>query len=222
MPDKTDTTITISAFSWVPDFARGQVRDLIVRWALEEMGPRYETALLDATSPRGEDYIAWQPFDQVPAYREGGVQAFESGAILILLAAKHGQLLPTDPTARAKVLSWHSAALSSVEPALRPISLLPLFHGDQPWTEGAVTALKPLAEKRLQRVSDALGGNDWIAGDFSIADILLVFVLRSFGANMIDAHTNLVAYRERGIARPAFQRALQAQLDDFTTEETTA
>ena len=205
----------ISAFDWVPDFAKGQVRDLVARWAFEEMGVEYDTHLLNARQPRGPDYVAWHAFDQVPAFRDGEVELFESGAILLYLAEKHGKLLPTDPAGRGKVTSWLFATLNTVEPNLRPVSILPLFHSDKDWAQGAADGLRPLAEKRLQRVSDALGDAEWIAGDFSIADILLVFVLRSFGADMIDAHANLVAYRDRGVARPAFQRALAAQIADF-------
>ncbi len=209
---------TITAFSWVPDFARGQVRDMVVRWAFAELGLDYRTELLNAASPRGEGYIEWHPFDQVPAYRDEQVEMFESGAILIHLGEMHGHILPHEPAARAKALSWTAAILNTVEPALRPVSLLPLFHGDKPWTQEAVAALRPLAEQRLKRVSAALGEDAWIAGDFSIADILLVFVLRSFGGDMLAAHSNLVAYRDRGIARPAFEQALARHLDDFTTE----
>ncbi len=209
---------TITAFSWVPDFAKGQVRDIIARWAFAELGLDYRTELLNAASARGEEYVEWHPFDQVPAYRDEEVEMFESGAILIHLGERHGHILPQEPPARAKVLSWTAAILNTVEPALRPVSLLPLFHGGKPWTEEAVAALRPLAEQRLKRVSAALGENDWIAGDFSIADILLVFVLRSFGGDMIAAHPNLVNYMERAMARPAFEEALAKHLADFTTE----
>lgn len=211
----TTPPITISAFNWVPDFARGNVRDLPVRWALEEMGLPYETHLIDASKPRGDDYVAWQPFDQVPAMRDGEVEMFEAAAILLYLAEKSGELLPTDPAARAKVISWLFASVNSVEPPVRNVFVFPLFYGDQGWTEDAVAALMPLAEKRLQRLSDALGDDDWIAGEFSIADIMLTFLLRAVGTDAVLKFDNLAAYVERGKARPAYARALQGQLDDF-------
>jgi len=216
----TDATpVTISAFDWVPEFARGRVRDLIVRWALEELGRPYRTVLLDARQPRGPDYLAWQPFDQVPAYREGEVELFEAGAILVHLAEGDERLMPRDPAARAKVLSWTIGALNSFEPPVRQYSLLAVFQRDQPWCEDARDAFRPLAEKRMQRLADALGDAEWIAGRFSIADIVLVFLLESVAEEELVARfPTLVAYRARGTARPAYQRALQAQLDDFTDE----
>lgn len=210
--------LTISAFAWVPEFARGNVRDLPVRWALEEMGRPYEAHLLDATEPRDADYVAWQPFDQVPALRDGAVEAFEAAAILLYLGEQDERLLPREPAARWKAISWLFASVNSVEPPVRNVTLLPLFHGEQPWCEGAVAGLTPLAEQRLRRVSAALGENDWIAGEFSIADIMLSFILRTVGGETVAKFANLVAYIERGKARPAYQRALQAQLDDFSAE----
>jgi len=210
--------ITITAFQAVPDFARGNVRDLVVRWMLEEMGRPYRTHLLDGTEPRGAEYLAWQPFDQVPALRDGDLELFESGAILLYLGEQDERLLPRDPVARAKVVSWLFAALNSVELPVRPVATLPLFHGDKAWTADAVAALTPLAEGRLQRVVDALGDKEWIAGDFSIADIMLIFLLRTIGGELAKRHDSLDAYIERGCARPAFERALQAQLDDLDTE----
>ena len=92
----------VSAFGRVPDFAKGRVRDLRVRWAYEEIGVAYDTHLLDAMEPRGEDYVCWQPFDQVPALRDDGVEMFETGAILLHIAEKHGSLLPAQEPARSK------------------------------------------------------------------------------------------------------------------------
>ncbi len=211
-------TITISAFNWVPEFARGQVRDLVVRWALEEIGQPYRTHLLNAGTVRPAEYLAWQPFDQVPAYRDEAGELFESGAILLHLARDQASLLPTDPAARMQATSWLFAALGSIEPILRPIILMPLFNGDKEWCAPAVASMLPMAEKRLRLLSNALGEKEWLAGQFSIADIMMVYVLRSFGGEMINDFGNLLAYRARGVARPAFSRALQAQYDDFTGE----
>ncbi len=218
MGDLASANITISAFEWVPEFARGQVRDLTVRWALEEAGVPYRTLLLHAGSARPESYLSWQPFDQVPAYRDDTGEMFESGAILLHLGRQEERLLPADPATRMQAESWLFAAISSVEPVLRPITLMPLFSGDKEWCAPAVASMLPTAEKRLSRVAEALGDKDWFAGEFSVADIMMAFVLRSFGGQLINDHANLLAFRERALDRPAFARALQAQLDDLTGE----
>ncbi|QZH75149.1 MAG: glutathione S-transferase family protein [Erythrobacter sp.] len=208
----------LSAFAWVPDFAKGRVRDLRVRWALEEVGQPYETVLLNAMLPRGEDYVAWQPFDQVPAWRDGEVQMFETGAILLRLAEAHPTLLPAKPQARWQAISWLFAALNSIEPGLMQLVTVILFHQDKSWSGEAAAALRPFAEKRLQRLADALGDKDWLAGTFSIADIAMVTVLANADDALIEAQPHLAAYCARGHARPAYKRAMAAQLADFVED----
>ncbi len=78
--------IKLYAFRWVPDFARGHVRDLRVRWALEEAGIPYEQQLLDQGDQKSPDYLKLQPFGQVPAIEEDGATLFESGAIVLNIA----------------------------------------------------------------------------------------------------------------------------------------
>ena len=215
----TATKPTISAFGKVPEFAKGRVRDLRIRWALEEMGEPYETHLLDAYHPRGPEYVAWQPFDQVPAMRDGELEIFESGAILLYLAEKHGKLLPSDPQARWQAIAWLFAALNSVEPALNQITTAAVFHGEADWSDGALAAMKPFAQKRLQRVADALGDKDWLAGGFSIADILMASLFVNDVLELANEQPVLKAYRARAFERPAFQRARAAQMADFTDSE---
>ncbi|KLE35160.1 glutathione S-transferase family protein [Aurantiacibacter luteus] len=205
----------ISAFGWVPDFAKGRVRDLRVRWAFEELGLAYDTKLLDASTPRGEDYVSWQPFDQVPAYRDDEVELFESGAILLYLAEKHGKLLPADPQGRWTAIAWCFAALNSVEPQIFRPTMMRVFHAGEDWSQAASEASKPLARKRYQRLADALGGKDWLAGEFSIADILITTAFKTEDEGLIDEFPALVDYRDRAYARPAYQRALDAQCADF-------
>jgi len=206
----------VSAFGWVPDFAKGRVRDLRVRWALEEVGQRYDTVLLDASKPRGADYVAWQPFDQVPAYRDSEVEMFESGAILLRIAEDHPGLLPTDPQARWQAISWLFAALNSVEPSLMQLVSVTLLHKDKPWSADAAAALRPFAQQRLKRLCDALGDKDWLASEFSIADIALIVALKNADDGLIADQPRLAAYRARAQARPAYIRALDAQLADFS------
>ena len=211
----------ISAFHWVPDFARGRVRDLRVRWAYEEIGQPYETHLLHAGIPRGQDYLSWQPFDQVPALREGEIEIFESGAILLFIGEQDERLLPRDTTVRWQTISWLFAALNSVEPAVSLPMLLGFFSAEQPWSDDAQNSTKPFARKRLQRLADALGEKDWLTGTFSIADIAMVTTFLTDGAELVDEHPRLTAYRERAHARPAYQRALKAQMDDFVDPSST-
>ena len=209
----------VSAFNWVPDFARGHVRDLRVRWALEEIGRPYETVLLDATTPRGTDYLSWQPFGQVPALRERGFAMFESGAILLYLGQDDERLLPREAQARWRAVSWLFAALNSVEPALTALVDMKLFYADQPWSGAAFATLRPAADKRLAQLSQGLGQDEWLAARFSAADIMMITVLKIANTmDLLPGHPALQAYFQRGLARPAYQRALAAQLDDFTSE----
>ncbi|MGV3555839.1 MAG: glutathione S-transferase family protein [Croceibacterium sp.] len=211
---------TVTAFEWVPERVRGLVRDLRVRWALEEIGRAYDTELLDARSPRPEEYLTRQPFDQVPAFTEGDLRIFETGAILLYLGERDERLLPAEGQDRWTATSWLFSALNSVEPFVQRIALYDLFHSDKPWVPDAREVSVELCRKKLVRLSEALAGKDWLAGQFSVADIVMVTVLN------ILRHTDLVAeypalaeYKARGEARPAYQRALNAQLADFSEDQ---
>ena len=210
----------VTAFEWVPEFARGLVRDLRVRWALEEIGAPYDTELLNARSPRPEAYLARQPFDQVPAFTDGDLEIFETGAILLYLGEKDGRLLPAGGQARWTAIAWLFSALNSVEPIVQRITTYDLRNKDEPWAPGAREAALGMCRQKLGRLNDALAGKDWLAGQFSVADIAMVTVLN------ILRHTDLVAeypalaeYKARGEARPAYQRALAAQLADFSDDQ---
>lgn len=206
----------ISAFNWVPDLAKGRVRDLRVRWAFEEVGQPYDTVLFNAGQPRGEDYLHWQPFDQVPALRDGNVEMFESGAILLRIAEKSGKLLPEDEQSRWQAISWLIAALNTIDPVLGMLSWVAFFNADKDWSANAAKDTRPFASQRLQRVSDALDGKDWLASEFSIADIGMVTAFLNADETLVDEIPRLAAYRDRAMARPAYKRALDAQLADFT------
>ena len=210
----------VTAFEWVPEFARGLVRDLRVRWALEEIGAPYDTELLNARLPRPEAYLARQPFDQVPAFTDGDLEIFETGAILLYLGEKDGRLLPAGGQARWTAIAWLFSALNSVEPIVQRITTYDLRNKDEPWAPGAREAALGMCRQKLGRLNDALAGKDWLAGQFSVADIAMVTVLN------ILRHTDLVAeypalaeYKARGEARPAYQRALAAQLADFSDDQ---
>jgi len=209
----------VTAFNWVPPFARGLVRDLRVRWALEEIGQAYDTELLNARAPRPDEYLARQPFDQVPAFRDGDLDIFETGAILLYLGEQDARLLPTDTKARWEAISWLFSALNSVEPVIVRIISYDIFHSDKPWAPDAREASLGLCKQKLKRVNDALEGKEWLAGQFSIADITMVTVLNGLRhTDLIAEYPALAAYHARGTARPAYQRALDAQMADFVEE----
>lgn len=218
MPIDPNATIEITAFDWVPDFARGFVRDLRPRWACEELGLPYRERLISAMN-RPEWFYAEQPFGQVPVVKDGDLHLFESGAILVHLAEREGRLLPASGQARADVLGWLFAAYNSIEPlAMEQASVL-IFHAGEDWAEARKPILFEMIEKKLARVADALGTREWIAGAFSIADIALVSTLREFERNEAFAKfPSLVAYLDRGTGRPAFRRAIEAQLAAFSEE----
>lgn len=209
--------ITITAFKWVPPFARGLVRDLRVRWALEEAGLPYEEQLIDPAVQASAEYRAEQPFGQVPVLRENGIVLFESGSILLHIAARSPVLLPQDETARARAISWVFAALNSVEVMVQALAEVDLFYADRDWAQ----AKRPLAEAavrlRLAELSSWLGDREYLeGGGFSAGDLMMTTVLRILRhTQLVEAEPTLKAYQDRCEARPAFQRALRAQLAAF-------
>lgn len=209
--------IEITAFKWVPPFAAGLVRDLRVRWALEEAGLDYRERLLDAMTPRPREYLAEQPFDQVPVYRDGEVAMFESGAIVLHIAGKSAALMPRDPEGRARATSWVLAALNSVEPFVQQASAIGIFNADKEWAPGAQAYFTEFSRKRFARLADWLGDKDWLEDQFTAGDLMMTSVLRILrDTGIVAEFPNLAAYQARCEARPAFQRALDAQLAAFT------
>ena len=216
MPVDPNTAIEITAFKWVPDFAKGVVRDLRVRWALEEAGLDYRVRLLDAMTERPQDYFLEQPFGQVPIFVEGDLRMFETGAILLHLGERSEVLLPKEPIGKARATCWLIAALNSIEPMIFELINIDIFNRDEEWAK----LRRPEAEKkvrdRLKRVSDWLGDKEHLEGRFTVGDLMMTTVLRNLRHTMLVAeHPNLAAYQARCEARPAFQRALAAQLADF-------
>ena len=220
MPVDPNSNIEITAFRWVPNFAQGLVRDLRIRWALEEIGRSYRVRLLDATRPRPHDYFEEQPFGQVPIYKDDEVELFESGAILIHLGMQDERLLPTDPNGRMRGIAWLIAALNSVEPAILPLIMINVFSKGEAWTEEARPRFMERIEGRLKCLSDALGDQEWLEGRFTIGDLMLVTVLRQLRrTEILDQFPTIAALVKRGEARPAFQRALSDQLAVFREHE---
>ena len=215
MPINPDASIELTAFAWVPEPAHGLVKDLRVRWALEEAGLDYRVRLINLERPPG--YEREQPFNQVPCFRDGTVQIFESGAILQYLGEKSEALLPRDPRGKYRAIQWTYAALSSVEPFVQHRALLNSFYADQEWAKLAKPTADELARLRLGQVADWLGDNQWLEGDrFTIGDILMVTVLRlAERAQLLGDWPRLQDFVKRGEARSAFQRALGDQLAAF-------
>jgi glutathione S-transferase len=211
--------IRVTAFRWVPPFARGLVRDLRVRWALEEAGLPYEQRLIGREDQGSESYRRLQPFGQVPAYEEDGLVLFESGAIVLHVAQRSETLLPADPERRARVTAWMFAALNSVEPAIQHLAGLDLFYANEEWAKQRRPGAEEAARSRLVDLAAALDGREYLEGRFSAGDLLMTTVLR------ILRHTDLVAripalavYQARCEERPAFKRALAAQMNAFTEQ----
>jgi glutathione S-transferase len=216
MTTQSDPAIEITALNWVPPFAAGLVRDLRVRWALEEAGLRYRVRLLDSQSERQAEYYREQPFGQVPCYRESELRLFETGAIVQHIGEKDERLLPRDQVGRARAIQWTYAALNSVEPALQSLALIDLFYAGQEWAKLRRPGAEEFAKLKLKRVAEWLGENDWLEDRFTIGDLMMATVLRLLRhTGLVAERVNLAAYLARCEARPAFQRALAAQLGDF-------
>ncbi len=209
-------TITISAFRWVPDFAQGYVKDIRARWALEEAGVDYEVELIDPPVDRDHPYRAWQPFGQVPAYRDDEVELFESGAIVLHVGSRSEALSPRDAAGRARVTTGVISALNSVEPYVENYALLDVFHAGEPWVEERRPQAEELMTLRLASLAGWLGHRDYLEDRFTAADLMMATVLRGLDNwPLAERFRSLAAYRQRCLDRPAFARALEAQLRTF-------
>ena len=209
--------ITISAYKWVPPQVRGLVRDLRPRWALEEAGIPYTEKLIGLGEDQTSDwYRALQPFGQVPAMEEDGLKIFESGAIVLRIAQKSDVLMPKDEVSRLRTISWIFAAINSIEPPVQELALIQLAYSDQEWTKARKPMLDEWITKRLAQLADVRDGKDWLEGRFTAGDLMMVTVLRMLHTtDLLDKEPAIKAYVARGEARPAFQRALAAQLAAF-------
>jgi glutathione S-transferase len=212
--------IQVSAFRWVPPFAQGLVRDLRVRWALEEANWDYEELLLEPQDQKSESYRRLQPFGQVPAFKSNGLSIFESGAIVMHVAENSGALMPGDEAARAHVKTWMFASLNTVEPPIMMLNFMEL--------SGKAKDAGPLRDEiikaigvRLDNVATYLGANDYlVANRFTAADLLMTAVLRILrSTDLVSQRERLEAYRLRCEDRPAFKKALAAQMATFAANE---
>src|SRR6202035_1113503 len=179
MPVDPQASVRISAFKWVPPFAQGHVRDLRARWALEEAGVPYAVRKLDAVAERPADYFEEQPFGQVPSYRDDTVSLFESGAIVLHIGRDCETLLPTDPAARARATAWLIAALHSVDPYVMQLATIDVFAAGEEWAKLRRPGVIEMIDKRLSRLSSALGDKAYLDGDrFTAGDLIMTTVTR--------------------------------------------
>lgn len=200
-------TLILTTYDWVPDMPRGFVRDIRVRWLLEEIDRPYAVDTVPLREKSAE-HFARQPFGQVPMIRDGDLSLFESGAILLYLAEGTG-MMPDGPD-RHRAIQWLFAALNSLEPFTMVWAVAKFFQNDE---AAAARHEVPLRE-RLGQIDKALAGRDWLVADrFTVADLLLADTLRvPAGSGLLDGLPSLAAYLERAVARPAFARAHAAQM----------
>jgi glutathione S-transferase len=209
--------ITITAFKWGPPFAQGLVRDLRVRWALEEAGLPYRVESVPF-GDRNAEHFSHQPFGQVPWLTDGEISIFESGAILLHLGNRSNALMPADPRGRSEAIEWLFAALNSVEMPSVPWSLFK-FSGDDADTPGR-KMLNGFLNSRLRHMNTVLAEREWLAGAFSVADIAMSDVLR-----LVDRFDGLAGspacrdYVARATARPCFLKAHADQMAHFAAAD---
>jgi len=220
--------IVVTAFKWVPPFAKGLVRDLRVRWALEEAGLPYEQKLIGPEDQASAEYRALQPFGQVPVMmteddQGGSLELFESGAIVLGIAERPeagNSLLPADPCQRSRAITWLFAALNSIEPHVQNLAGIDLFYAGEEWAKLRRPGAEAMVQKRLSELAAALGDKDYLEDHFSIGDLMMTTVLRILRhTDLVDREPKLAAYLARCEARPAFQRALAAQMAVFEAAE---
>src|SRR5262245_64845027 len=116
--------ITVYGFGFVPPQVRGLVRDLRVRWALEETGIPYRVTLVGdrpGELPRDEYTRKLQPFGQIPAMTDGDLTLFESGAMVHYIAERNRTLLPESGRERTLVIQWMFAAINTLEPPIQQL-----------------------------------------------------------------------------------------------------
>ena len=209
--------LVLTTFDWVPEFPRGYVRDIRIRWALEEAGLKYSVKGVPFRA-RSAEHFALQPFGQIPWLVDGEISVFESGAILLYVGERSSALLPVDPKGRAQVQEWLFAALNSVEMATLPWFILKL-SGDTTETP-ARQQFDAFLDARLQHMEAVLAQRDWLSKSFSIADIAMADVLRL--VHRLEGLVEYPACRDyvaRAMARPAFVKAHAEQLAHFAAAD---
>src|ERR1700733_6706280 len=210
-------TIVITAFERSPDGGRGVARDTRVRWALEEVGQPYEVRLVSFRAKKEPAHLRLHPFGLIPTYDEFDLVLFETGAIVFHIAEHHAGLFPDDANARARAITWMFAALNTVEPPILELVTAKFLEGDKSWSTQRMPLVVDRVRDRLGQLSRRLGDADWLDGAFSAGDLMMASVLiRLKASGILSEYPNLAAYVARGEARPAYQRAFDAQKALYT------
>lgn len=214
-------TITITAFDRSPDGGKGLARDTRVRWALEEACLPYAVRLVSFQGLKEPEHLGLNPFGQIPTYEEDGLALFETGAIVLHIAGRHGRLLPADDGARARAIAWMFAAVNTVEPPILDLVTARIVEADRPWSAERLPLVMERVRVRLRQLEARLGEAPWLEGAFSAGDLMMVSVLlRLRASGLLDEFPTLAAYVARGEARPAYQRAFADQLATNTRHVT--
>jgi glutathione S-transferase len=209
-------TPTLTAFANAPDRGRGMARDMSVRWAFEEVGQAYDARLVTLTGTKAPAHRRIHPFGQIPVFQVGQLVLFESGAIVLYIAQTHSGLLPDDEVARARAIMWMFAALSTIEPVILYREVAGYRESGESWHSEREPFLEAGIRDRFGELAQVLGDAEWLEGDFTAGDLLMIQVLRRLsGSHLLTEHPRLDAYVRRGEARPAFQRAFAAQREDY-------
>jgi glutathione S-transferase len=214
----TPQSIQVSVLPWVPPIIQGLVRDLRVRWALEEAGWPYREHVVDLEDQASASYRALQPFGQVPAFQSEELTLFESGSIVLHIAERSAALMPEEPIARSQVITWMFGALNSIEPPIMMLNILDMVYqgpkGDD--LKGLRGWIVPWIESRLDTLVHVMEGKDYVLGRFTAADVLLTTVLRILrDTEFVESRPALKAYQRRCEARPAFKKALADHIANF-------
>ena len=204
-------TIVITAFERSPDGGEGLARDTRVRWALEEVGQPYEVRLVSFRAKEEPAHLRLHPFGLIPPMRKA-----------ILSSSRQPRSPSTSPSTmrdcsrtrpmRARAITWMFAALNTVEPPILELVTARFAEGDKPWAKERPPLVKDRIRDRLVQLSARLGDADWLDGDFSAGDLMMVSVLlRLRPSGLLDEFPKLAAYVARGEARTAYERAFAAQ-----------
>jgi glutathione S-transferase len=206
-------TVTITAFERSPDGGMGLARDTRVRWALEEVGQAYSVRPVSFAAMKEPAHLALHPFGQIPTYEEGDLVLFESGAIIFHIASHKAGLLPDEAKARARAITWMFSALNTVEPPILELVTAKILEGDKPWSKERLPLIGDRIRRRLEQLSARLGDAEWLDGEFSAGDLVMVSVLlRLRPSGILNEFSKLAAYVARGEERPAYKRAFADQL----------
>lgn len=208
--------IVVTAFAKSLDQGMGLARDMIVRWALEEVGQPYEMRLIPWEDFKKPEHRQRHPFGQIPTYEEGDLTLFESGAIVFHIAERFPGLFPKDANARARAITWMFAAVSDIEAQVVQLEVCEYLESDKSWNTERMPLVMQRVHDRFAELAARLGNARWLDGEFSAADVLMIQALRRVEAQApLTEFPVLAAYVDRGKARPAFQRAFARQKADF-------